>query len=270
LIPALGAFFVLAVGLSGCGSGVPGNSVADVAGSPITLTAFNHWMVVAAKSQAVQNPGAPVIVPTDPPKFASCIAAVRSQIPNLANAPAKQLRADCKTLFTSLSGTVMDFLIKAYWYQAEAARQHITVTNAQVQTALNRAVQAQFPSPAQFQSFLTQTGQTMQDVLYRFRVQQVYVKLLQKLSGKVTDARIRSYYYSNLSKFGTPEARDIRIILTKTQAQATAARAALAAGQASPQTWAAVAKQYSIDSTTKDKGGLLTGVTQGSQDAALD
>ena len=52
---ALGAFFAVAGGIAACGSSVPGNSVADVAGNPITLQAFNHWMYVAAKSQAAQQ-----------------------------------------------------------------------------------------------------------------------------------------------------------------------------------------------------------------------
>ena len=53
---ALGAFFVVGVVAAGCGSGVPGNSVADVAGNPITLRAFHHWLFVAAKSQSAQQP----------------------------------------------------------------------------------------------------------------------------------------------------------------------------------------------------------------------
>jgi hypothetical protein len=138
-LTALGAFFVLAIAVAGCGSGVPGNSVADVAGNPITTQAFNHWLFVAAKSQAAQNPGGPVIVPNDPPQFSGCVAQVRRQIPSLAKTSTKQLRADCKQLFTSLSSQVMDFLIKGYWYQAEAARDHINVTDAQVQQAFLKA-----------------------------------------------------------------------------------------------------------------------------------
>ena len=58
---ALCAFFVVGAVIAGCGSGVPGDSVADVAGNPITTQAFNHWMFVAAKSQQAQSPGSPVI-----------------------------------------------------------------------------------------------------------------------------------------------------------------------------------------------------------------
>src|ERR1700722_12844368 len=105
-IPALGAFFVLiAVAVSACGSGMPGNSVAVVAGNPITTQAFNHWMFVAAKEQAAQSPGQPVIVPNDPPDFTKCVAQVKAEIPTLAKTATKTLKTDCSRVFTSLSST---------------------------------------------------------------------------------------------------------------------------------------------------------------------
>jgi foldase protein PrsA len=265
-ILALGAFFVLPVVAVGCGSGVAGNSVADMAGNPVTTQAFNHWMYVAAKSQAQQSPGSPVIVPTDPPNFKGCIAQVRKRIPQLSKTPDKQLTSDCKQLFTTLSGEVLDFLIKAYWYQAEATRQHIKVSNSQVQQAFTAAKQQQFPSDTEYQSFLAQTGQTQQDILFRFRINQIFMKLISKHTTKVTSAQIRSYYYSHLSQFGTPERRNIRLVLAKTPGKANAAKQALSSGQG----WGKVAKQYSIDPTSKNKGGLLVGVAKGQQDQALD
>jgi foldase protein PrsA len=265
-ILALGAFFVLAVALAACGSGIQGNSVADVAGNPITTQAFNHWMYVAAKGQASQSPGTPVIVPNDPPNFDNCVAEVRKQIPTLAKTSTKQLSADCKQLFTSLSSQVMDFLIKAYWYQADATKMHISVTDTQVQKAFETAKNQQFSTPAQFQSFLTTSGQTLQDILFRVRINQIYMKLIAKHPTTVTPAAIAAYYQIHQSQFGTAEARNLRIVLTKTKAQAEAAKAALAHGSS----WAVVAKKYSIDPTTKDKGGVLVGVTSGQQDAALN
>jgi foldase protein PrsA len=266
---ALGAFFVLtaAVALAGCGGGVGSDQVAVMAGNPISTRAFNHWMYVAAKSQAAQSPGQPVIVPEDPPNFSQCIANVKKQIPQLAKTPDKQLKTDCSQLFSSLSSQVMDFLIKAYWYQAEAHNQKLNVSDKQVQKAFNTAKQAQFPTNAQFQSFLSQTGQTLDDILFRFRINQIYTKLLAKhKSGSVTQAQIQQYYNSHKAQFGTPSTRDIRVVLTKDQATANKAKQALQSGKS----WAQVAKQYSTDPTTKNSGGLLKNVTQGQQDAALD
>jgi foldase protein PrsA len=265
-IPALGAFFVLALMLSACGSGVPGNSVAVVAGNPVSAQAFNHWMYVAAKGQSASSSGQPVIVPNDPPNFASCGAQARKQIPSLAKTPAKTLETDCKTLFTSLSSQVMDFLIKAYWYQADAHKLGINVTDAKVQKAFDSAKKQQFSTAAQFDAFLKSTGQTLQDIIFRVRVNQVYVKLIAKHTTTVTSAQIAAYYAAHQSQFGTPESRDLRIVLTKTPAQAQAAKAALQHGSS----WKVVAKKYSTDPTTKNIGGVLANVTKGQQDAALN
>ncbi len=265
-ILALGAFFVVAAGLSACGSGVPGDSVADMAGNPISTQAFKHWMFVAAKGSSAQTPGAPIIVPSDPPDFKGCIAQVRAQIPSLAKSSDKTLQSDCKQLFTSLSGQVLDFLIRAYWYQADAAKLHIKVSDAQVQKAFQAAKAQQFPTSAAFQTFLAQSGQTLQDIIFRVRVNQIYQKLLARHAASVTPAQIQAYYASHASQFGTPESRNIRIIRTNTLSQAQAAKSALQKGQS----WTVVAKKYSIDTATKSKGGLITGVTKGQQEQALD
>jgi foldase protein PrsA len=265
-ITALGAFFVLALGVAACGGGLGSSNVADVAGNPITTRAFNHWMFVAAKSQASQNPGQPVVVPNDPPKFSQCVANVRKQIPQLAKTATKQLQSDCSTLFKQLSSQVMDFLIKAYWYQAQAARQHIKVSDAQITKAFDAAKRQQFQTNAQYQAFLSQTGQTQQDILFRFRVNQVYTKLLAKQNSNITSSQISSYYKSHKSQFGTPPTRDLLIVLTPTLTQANAAKAALQSGQS----WSAVAKKYSTDTSSKNNGGKLVGVIKGQQDAALD
>jgi foldase protein PrsA len=160
----------------------------------------------------------------------------------------------------------MDFLIKGYWYQSEATRLHITVTNAQVQKAFAAAKAQQFTTAAQFNTFLTQTGQTQSDILFRFRINQIFQKLIAKHSTTVTAAAIQAYYSSHLTQFGTQQTRNIRIVLAKTQGRANAAKAALSSGQS----WKAVAKKYSIDPTSKNNGGLLVKVSKGQQDAALD
>lgn len=265
-IPALGAFFVLALAVAACGSSTPGNSVADVAGNPITTAAFNHWMFVAAKGSAAASPGQPVIVPNDPPDFANCISQARKQIPAVAKESTAQLRSQCGALFTSLSGQVMDFLIKSYWYQADAAAAHINVTDAQVQQQFSKDRAQAYPSEAAFQSFLRTSGWTLQDILYRVRLNLIFTKLLGQHSSTVTPAQIQAYYNSHTSSFGTPESRNIRIVLAKTSAEANAAKAALSSGQS----WTAVARKYSTDPTTKNNGGLLVAVTKGQEDAALD
>ena len=264
---ALGAFFALGAGISACGSGVPGNSVADVAGNPITVQAFNHWMYVAAKGNASQGgAGSPVIVPNDPPNFANCIAQARKEIPQVAKQSNSQLKSACQSLFTSLSSQVLDFLIRGYWYQADAHNQHINITDAKVQKEFNTEKSQQYPTASAFQAFLKQSGYTLQDLLFRVRLNLTYKALLAKHNKAVTDKQITAYYYSHATQFGTPETRDLRIVLTKSASQANAAKSALQGGQS----WNAVAKKYSTDPATKNKGGVMTNVSSGTTDKALE
>lgn len=263
---ALGAFFVAVAGLSACGSSVQSDAVANVAGNSISQAAFNHWMFVAAKGNSSQSPGSPVIVPNDPPQFKNCIAQVRAQIPTLAKQPDKTIQSDCKQLFTSLSGQVMDFLIRASWYQALAHKLGIKVSNAQIQQAFQTAKKQQFPTATAFQAFLSSSGQTLQDILFRVRVNQIYSKLLARHETTVTNAEIQKYFATHQSQFSTAEKRNIRIVRTNTEAAAKAAKAALDSGQS----WDAVVKKYSVDAATKKTGGLLVGVTQGQEEQALN
>src|SRR3954462_8972211 len=80
---ALCAFFVLpALLLSACGGGVHGNSVVKVGDQSIKKTTFDHWMQVAAVSQAGQsNPnstGTPKAQIPDAPSFTKCVAAKKA------------------------------------------------------------------------------------------------------------------------------------------------------------------------------------------------
>jgi foldase protein PrsA len=160
----------------------------------------------------------------------------------------------------------MDFLIKAYWYQAQAYKQNVKVSDSQVQKAFDTAKAQQFKTPSAYQTFLSETGQTQQDILFRFRVNQIYTKLLAQHNSNVSSAQIQQYYNAHKSQFGTPQERDLRIVLTTSQAQANAAKKALKSGQS----WNAVAKKYSTDASTKNNGGQLLNVIKGQQDAALD
>jgi foldase protein PrsA len=264
-ILALGAFFVIAIGMAGCGSNVPGDAVVNVDGNPISTQTLNHWMYVAAKTQAAQSPGQPVIVPNDPPDFNNCIALVKKDVPSLAKTKTATLRTDCKQLFTQLSSQTLDFLIKAYWYQADAAKMGVKVTNAEVQKAFTTAKNQEFPTGTGFNTLLSQTGQTLDDVLFRFRINAILQKLIAKHSKSVTNAQIQAYYNSHLTQFGKQETRNMRIVLAKTEADALAAKKALDSGQS----WTVVAKKYSTDPTTKNSGGVLNGATKAQQEAAL-
>lgn len=270
-LAALAAFFVTAIAVSACGgSSVPGNSVASMAGNPITLDAVNHWMYVAAKGQAnqaaQQGQQEPVIVANDPPKFESCIKQVREQIPSYASYPASELQKDCQQVFNQYSTEVMSFLIEGYWYQAQAYKEGIKYTQADLMKDFAKAKKSGFPTEAQFQAYLKSSGETQQDVLFQIRVNRMYSKLLKKYEKPATEAQIAAYFKAHQSQFGTQASRDLHLVRTKTQADAQAALNALNSGQS----WDQVANHYSEDASAKQTGGLLTGITPNEEEAAVN
>jgi len=273
ILLALGAFFVVAVVLAACGSSgnsVPSNAVASVDGTPITTADYDRWALIAVKGSAQSSRTAPVI--PDPPTFTRCIATLRQQTRPVRGQPAPTdvtLRAQCRQQNDALVQQTMGTLIQNVWIEKEAKSQGISVSDAEVQRQLALTKRQSFPSEAAYQRFLKQTGMTQADVLERVKVQALAAKLTRKIqnsSSPVTDAQIQSFYERNRAQFAVPERRDVDLILTRTQAQANAAKAAVQGGTS----WAAAAKKYSTDAASKATGGILRGVSQGQQDRAFD
>ena len=265
-ITALCALVLTAILVGACGSSssVSSSDVANVAGNPISKQAFNHWMYVAEKGNSVES-GSAVIVPTDPPNFTGCIAQIRKQIATYAKTPAATLKADCKELFTNLDSEVLDFLIKAYWYQGTAYTDKIKITAAELTKAFTAAKKQTFPTTAQYKAFLSETGETRQDIDFRLRVNTVFQKLIAKRVPKITTAAVQKYYTAHATEFGTPETRTIKIIQTTSQANIAKAEAAVKSGTS----WASVAKQYSTNTATKSTGGVQSNVQSGQLEAAV-
>jgi parvulin-like peptidyl-prolyl isomerase len=142
----------------------------------------------------------------------------------------------------------------------------VKVTNAEITKQFNTEKQAQFPTATQFNQFLSQYGYTVDDLMYRTKVQLIYNKLIAQKAKPVTSAAIAAYYASHKSMFGKTASRNMRLVLAKTKSSADAAYAALKGGQS----WSAVVKKYSIDSSTASTGGQLNNVTPNQEDAALN
>ena len=268
----MAAFFVIGAAIAGCGSSIPGNSVASVAGNPISLQAFNHWMYVAAKEQAAsyasQGVNEPPIVSSSPTNFTSCEKQIRAGIPTLRTATDAALKADCKSVYTQYSQEVLNFLIQSYWLQAAAHKAGIS--DADITSKFNKLVHKQFPTKAKLNAYLASTlkstGQTMQDLQFTNRVQSLYAKLVKRQEKKVTSAAISAYYTAHKSSFGTAATRDLHLVRTKTAAEAQAAYNALKGGQS----WDTVAKKYAADASAKANGGMLTNITANEEEAAAN
>jgi foldase protein PrsA len=251
-----------------CG-GVPGNAVATVDGEAIDKTDFSHWMTVAAKSTGAANAAVP-----DPANgYAKCVAAKRKSTPAPAKGQPKvtdaQLKAQCVQQYNSLRQQVVQLLISFKWIEGQADSMGIKVTNAEVTKSFNQQKQQSFPKEADFKKFLKTSGYTQQDIMRRVRDDLLSNKIRDKVvkgKDKVSDAQITAFYNKNKARFAQPEKRDLRVVLTKAKPQAQQALDALKSGKS----WKTVAKQYSIDDTSKANGGKLPAQAKGTLDKQLD
>ena len=266
-ILALAAAALGVAAFTGCGNDVPAGAVAKVGDATITQDEFDKWLNTAAKGNAQ---GAAAAVP-DPPDYEKCVAAKgKTPVPKGQKKPSDDaLKKQCKTEYDALKREVMQFLIQAEWVQQEAAEQDIKVTDAQIEKSFEDQKKQAFPNDKQYKAFLTSSGMTEDDILFRVRLDQLQQKLTQKVTEdakKVSDEDISAYYEKNKKRFAQPERRDLRVVLTKTEAKANQAKRALESGQS----FKKVVKQYSIDEASKSQAGLLPAVSEGQQEKAFD
>jgi foldase protein PrsA len=269
-LSALGAVLFALVGLAACG-GIPGDAVVQVSGTAITKTAFNHWMAVAATSSSASPTEKPAV--PEPPDYTTCIAHLAKTAAKPAkgqSAPTtKQLKSECETEYKSLQTEVLGFLISSQWVIGEASALNVKLSDAEVKKEFTKIKTEQFPKAAEFEKFLTTSGQTVSDLLLRVKLNLLSQKIQKQIVKKkstVTQAQIKKYYEENKSKYGTPEKRNVRIVLTKTEAAAASAKKEIESGKS----FASVASKDSIDPTSKADGGLLKEVVKGEEEKALD
>lgn len=270
-LSALGAVLFAIVALSSCGGGIPGDAVATVAGTPIANTAFNHWLQVASVSTAAGTGEKPS--PPQPPKYTACIAHLR--VVQAREAKGKTppteatLKKQCETQFKSLTQEVLSFLLSAQWVLEEAKSLGVKVTDKEVKKQFQTIVKTQFAKAGEFQKFLASSGETVSDLLLRVKLNMLSTRIQQKVAkkkGEVTNAQVEKFYNENKSRYGTPEKRNLQIILVKTEAAAQKAKREIQGGKP----FATVAKAVSVDPTTRANGGTLTEVVRGQEEQALD
>jgi foldase protein PrsA len=271
-IPALGAVLFALVALSACGGGIPSNAVVQVDGKPITKETYGHWLNVAAASSTATTGGAKPVVPV-PPNYTACIAHLVAIAPKPTKAqPAPtpaQLKSECEAQYKSLQQEVLGFLISSNWVLGEANSLGVKISDAEVKKQFEKIKTQQFPKAAEFQKFLTNSGQTVSDLLLRVKLNLLSSKIQQKIikeKSKVTQAQISKYYNNNPKRFSVAEKRNLLIILTKTEAQANKAKQEIESGKS----FSSVAKAVSIDPSSKSNGGSLPGVVKGQEEKTLD
>jgi hypothetical protein len=218
---------------SGSGSTVPVNDVALVDGMPITVTQLVTTMNIAKLSMGSSYPE---------PGTEDWISLRTRGLEALAHDA--ELQTWAHNLGVSVSASAVDAAVKTTLEGAFPGKTAGTIDEAKVKAEFKK------------------TGMT--DALLRHRVE---TKLLsaaavKKIGGspKVTDAQVLAQYNKDkATTYALPERRKVRHILVKTKALADQLYAQL---QSSDADFAALAKQYSTDSSGKSAGGDLGVVTR--------
>ena len=159
--------------------------------------------------------------------------------------------------YQNLRGSLLRGLVQqSQWEQAGAAM-GVKVSDKEVDTRLAALKQQYFKGDEQkFKTELENQGLTEESLRDQLRAKLLSDKLYQAILAKVkvTDADIKAYYDSHKAQFMQPESREVQHILVKKKALADEIYAKLKNGA----DFAALAKKYSQDPGSKDKGGKFT------------
>lgn len=155
--------------------------------------------------------------------------------------------------------SALNTLFEGIWIQGEAAEMGIEVSNKEVTEELKKIKKASFKSEAEFQKFLNESHFTFGDVLERIKLQVLSNRLLEQIKeGAPTPSQseIEDYYeVSKDAQFTTKATREFRVVTNKDRKKVDEAFAALSKDN-SAKNWQGVAKKYSTDPNTNEKGGL--------------
>lgn len=260
------AAIATAVGVGACGgSSVPSNAIAVVGNARVTDAQFAHWMSVANNQPYVNTGDTPTAVPI-PPNFTACIASERLRDPSGTTA---SFKTQCETTYAQLNQAVTALLIEGIWFQGEAYDRHVKITQSAINKAWETERKADFATSAKLNTFLAESGYTVADLKWIAMLnlmQQAIVAKVQKGAGAVTAAQVASYYKAHIAQYSQPARRNIELVLVASASTEAKVKALIAGGAS----FAAVAKQYSIDPTTKSTGGVLAGVQQGEETPILN
>lgn len=159
-------------------------------------------------------------------------------------------------------------LVAEEMQRQEAEKRGITVSDDEIQNALNQVVQDKYLGDInKMQDDFTKRGITVDDLRAQLKRQLEYQKLLKQIKDEVpvTDQEVQDAYNAAKSTFVHPEKRQVRQIVLPDQASAQSVFQRVQSGE----DFATLAKELSIDNATKANSGLVGLVSQSSLPPAV-
>jgi foldase protein PrsA len=178
--------------------------------------------------------------------------------------PISRTTYDARLESSPMGRTVLQQLVQETLIEQYAKNNNINVTDAEIDTRETQ-IKANFPSGS-WDEMLKSRGLSEADVRSALREQIILDKALAK-DVTISPAQIKDYFNKNHASFDKPETVTARHILVPNLTLANKVEAEL---KANPQSFADLAKKYSTDPGSKDKGGDLGTFRRGQMVPAFD
>jgi parvulin-like peptidyl-prolyl isomerase len=179
------------------------------------------------------------------------------------------------TQYIALRKQAMQFLVQRAEFEQKAKDMGIKVTDSDVDRQL-ATIKSQYfgkngkcdsTCESKFQAELKKQNLSIDQVRDDVRASVIQNKIYEKVTAgaTVSDKDIAAYYKKNKQQYVQPESRDVRHILVKKKALADQIYQQVTHGG----NFAALAKKYSTDPSSKDSGGKMT-ISKGRQVPEFD
>jgi foldase protein PrsA len=159
--------------------------------------------------------------------------------------------------YVQLRDQAMTFLVQRTQFEVKADELGIDVSDKAVDKRIDQYIKERHKGDRKkFEAELKGQGLSPEQARDIIRANLVQEAIFNKVTAdaKVTDKDVRAHYDKNKAQYGTPETREVRHVLVKKKALADRLYGQLRAGG----NWNAIAKKYSEDPASKDKGGRYT------------
>jgi parvulin-like peptidyl-prolyl isomerase len=230
LIPLLATLVALTGVVAACGgagaASLPSGVLAEVNGEPVTRAQLDR---VLEQVEAGYK-------------------ANKKTMPSAGSAEYDQIRTNA-----------LNYLVQRVEYTQQAKDLGLKASDAELDKRIAQVKKQYFQgNEKKYEDFLAKQKFTEAEYRDILRVQLLGEKIFEKVTNdvKVTDADIEAEYRQNIDQYTTQESREVRHILVADKATAERVYKQLKSGAS----FAVLAKKFSSDTSTKNKGGKLVAV----------
>ncbi|MGH2906761.1 MAG: peptidyl-prolyl cis-trans isomerase [Solirubrobacterales bacterium] len=208
------------------------------------------------------QPGPQEVVAPDPPSFAQCISKKESSLKKGEPRPNQQaFLAQCQQDFALVNRLTMQIVVAMKWYELEAGKRGITISDAAVQSRIDSDRDKSYRSSYAFQQFLARTGETRASLveIVRGELAQIEIENRAMAGATVSNSEVARLYEQHKDRFHTKrETRDIKIVFAKSRGAAESVRSMIEHGSE----WSSASSKYGAEGDIRRAHGTMNGVAR--------